>query len=103
MCQIICFLAIKQEGTVNDYLQKFEELSAPLPEMVEDVLVGTFSNGLDTVIKTEVFAIRVVGLEDMMDAARLAEKKIEMARTSQGPYTKDAKQAQRPLMKNTET
>ncbi|KAA0052305.1 ty3-gypsy retrotransposon protein [Cucumis melo var. makuwa] len=66
MCQIICFLAIKQEGTVNDYLQKFEELSAPLPEMVEDVLVGTFSNGLDTVIKTEI--TKVVTLAEKIHA-----------------------------------
>lgn len=36
--------------------------------MAEDVLVGTFTNGLDPMIKTEVFAMWAVGLEDMMDA-----------------------------------
>ena len=59
------FLAIKQENSVSDYLQRFEELSAPLPEMAEDILVGTFTNGLDPIIRTEVFAMRVVGLEDI--------------------------------------
>lgn len=87
------FLAIKQESSVGDYLQCFEELLAPLPEMVEDVLVGTFKNGLDPVIRTEVFAMRVVGLEDMMDATRLAEEKLEMALASHGPYAKDGKPA----------
>lgn len=88
---------------MNNYLQKFEELLTPLLEMAEDILVGTFTNGLDPVIRTEVFAIRVVGLKDIMDVARLAEEKIEMARTTQDPYTRDAKQAQKPLIKNTET
>lgn len=34
------FLAIKQEGMVNEYMQKFEELLAPLLEMADDVLWG---------------------------------------------------------------
>ncbi|KAA0032325.1 Ty3/gypsy retrotransposon protein [Cucumis melo var. makuwa] len=89
------FLAIKQESSVGEYLQRFEELSASLPEMKEDVLVGTFTNGLDPVIRTKVFAMRVVGLEDMMDAARLAEEKLDIARASQGPYTKDGKPTQK--------
>lgn len=82
------FLAIRQEGMVNDYLQKFEELSALLPEMAEDVLEGTFTNGLDSIIRMEVFAMRAMGLEDMMDAARLAGEKIEMVRIAQGPIYK---------------
>ncbi|KAL0545922.1 hypothetical protein IC582_015819 [Cucumis melo] len=97
------FLAIKQEGSVGEYLQRFEELSAPLPEMAEDVLVGAFTNGLDPVIRTEVFAMRAVGLEDMMDAARLAEEKLEIARASHGPYAKDFKSAQKHAPKNVET
>ncbi|KAA0045702.1 ty3-gypsy retrotransposon protein [Cucumis melo var. makuwa] len=78
------FLAIKQEGSVSEYLQKFEELSAPLPEMAEEVLEGTFTNGLDPRIRKEVFAMRVVGLEDLMEAAQLAEEKAEV--TKGGPY-----------------
>ena len=71
------FLAIKQEGKVKDYLQRFEELSAPLVEIAEDLLEGTFTNGLDPVIRTEVLSMRAVGLEDMMEAAQLAEEKID--------------------------
>ncbi|TYK03081.1 ty3-gypsy retrotransposon protein [Cucumis melo var. makuwa] len=78
------FLAIKQEGTVGEYLQKFEELSASLPEMAEEVLEGTFTNGLDPRIRKEVFSMRVVGLEDLMEAAQLAEEKAEWSKG--GPY-----------------
>ncbi|TYK10338.1 Retrovirus-related Pol polyprotein from transposon 297 family [Cucumis melo var. makuwa] len=47
------FLAVKQKGSVSEYLQKFEELSAPLPEIPEEVLEGTFTNGLDLIIRKE--------------------------------------------------
>ncbi|KAA0047599.1 ty3-gypsy retrotransposon protein [Cucumis melo var. makuwa] len=83
------FLAIKQEGTVEEYLQRFEELSAPLPEIAEDVLEGTFTNGLDPIIRIEVFSMRALGLEDMMEAAQLAEEKIEMAKGGPNPYLKE--------------
>lgn len=86
--------AIKQEGSVKDYLQKFEELLPPLPKMAEDILVGTFTNGLDPMIKTEVFAMRTVNLEDMMDMAPLDEEKIEMVRKTQDPYGKRPKNQQ---------
>ncbi|KAA0051273.1 gypsy/ty3 element polyprotein [Cucumis melo var. makuwa] len=72
------FLAIKQEGSVGEYLQRFEELSMPLPKMAEDVL-------------------------DMMDAARLAEEKLEIARALHDPYVKDGKPAQKHAPKNLET
>ncbi|KAA0034006.1 ty3-gypsy retrotransposon protein [Cucumis melo var. makuwa] len=86
------FLAIKQEGSVSEHLQKFEELSAPLPEMVEEVLEGTFANGLDPIILKEVFSMRVVGLEDMMEVAQLAEvaqlveEKVEVVKRGPYPY-----------------
>lgn len=36
-------------------------------------MINTFTNGLDSVIRTKVFSMRVVGLEDMMDAVQLTE------------------------------
>ncbi|KAA0034358.1 gypsy/ty3 element polyprotein [Cucumis melo var. makuwa] len=54
------FLAIKHESSVGEYLQRFEVLWALLLEIVEDVLVRTFTNGMDPVIRTEVFAMRAV-------------------------------------------
>ena len=80
------FLAIKQEGSVSEYLQKFEELSAPLPEMAEEVLEGTFANSLDPIIRKEVFSMRVVDLEDMMEVAQLAEEKVEVVKGGSYPY-----------------
>ncbi|TYK05726.1 ty3-gypsy retrotransposon protein [Cucumis melo var. makuwa] len=80
------FLAIRQVGTVSEYLQKFEELSAPLPEMAEEVLEKTFTNGLDPRIRKEVFSMRAVGLEDLMEAAQLAEEKAELSKGGPYPY-----------------
>lgn len=53
--------------------------------------MGTFTNGLDPVIRTEVFSMQAVGLEDIIDATQLAKKKIEKARNTQGPYTREVK------------
>ncbi|KAA0057860.1 gypsy/ty3 element polyprotein [Cucumis melo var. makuwa] len=44
-----------------------------------------------------------VGLEDMVDAARLAEEKLEIARASHGPYIKDGKPNQKHVPKNSKT
>lgn len=68
--------------------------------MVEDVLVSMFTNRVDPTICNEVFPMRVVGLEDMMDTAYLAEEKIEMACTKQSPYGKGGKSAQKPTVRN---
>ena len=76
-------------------MQCFEELSTLLSEMADDVLIGTFTNSLDPVIIMDVFAMRTVGLENMMDATQLDEKKLEMARASQGPYAKEGKPSQK--------
>ncbi|TYK28431.1 gypsy/ty3 element polyprotein [Cucumis melo var. makuwa] len=89
------FLAIRQEGTIKEYLQWFKELSAPLSEIAKEVLEGTFTNGLDPIIWTEVFSMLAVDLEDMMEAAQLVEEKNEMAKGSSNPYLKETKMAQK--------
>lgn len=47
--------------------------------------------------------MRIVGLKDMMDAARLAEEKLETACTAQGSYGKDEKPAHKPTIKNADS
>lgn len=39
-------MALRQEGTVTDYRERFEELTAPLQHVPDDVLKGVFINGL---------------------------------------------------------
>lgn len=62
--------------------------------------MSTFTNGVDSIIRIEVFLMHAVGLEDMMDVACLAEEKIETTCTTQCPYGKDGKPAQKPTVRN---
>lgn len=41
--------------------------------MTEDVLEGTFLNGLRSAVRAEVISRRPVGLEDMMEHAQMVE------------------------------
>lgn len=67
------FLAIKQEGTVEEYIEAFETTAAPLPHLTEEILENAFINGLDPVISTEVLCWELVGLEKLMRKAQLVE------------------------------
>lgn len=49
----------------TNYLQCFEELLATLSDIVEDVLVNTFTNGFDPMIH-RVFSMRAMGLNNIM-------------------------------------
>lgn len=62
-CAHLLVLAIKQETTMVKYRQQFEALSAPLPQISEEVLESTFLNGLDSVIRAEVLAMEPLGLD----------------------------------------
>ncbi|XP_022148929.1 uncharacterized protein LOC111017476 [Momordica charantia] len=66
-------LAIKQEGSVAEYQEAFEALSAPLPQLSDEVLECTFLNGLDLVVRSKVLATEPQGLEQIMHRAQLVE------------------------------
>lgn len=63
------FLAVRQMKSVAEYRERFEALASPLPHLSDEVLEGTFLNGLSPEIKTEVMCFEPVGLEAMMKAA----------------------------------
>lgn len=44
---------------VSEYRQKFKELLAPLPYLSDEVLEGTFSNGLNPMIRAEMTCFRL--------------------------------------------
>lgn len=48
------FLAIRQEGSVANFIKKFVSYSTPLTNMAEDVLESTFLNGLKPPIRAAV-------------------------------------------------
>lgn len=65
--------AIKQETTVEDYIERFKAMAAPLPQLSDEVLEGVFLNGLKSVIRAEVLAMEPDGLDQIMRKAQLVE------------------------------
>lgn len=74
------FLSIQQETTMEEYCNRFEEWSAPLPQLTEEVLENTFTNGLDLEIRTKLFCLEPIGLESMMWMAQKIEDRITAAK-----------------------
>ncbi|XP_031263269.1 uncharacterized protein LOC116121451 [Pistacia vera] len=80
-------IALKQEGTVTEYREQFEAYSAPLTEVGEEVLVGSFINGLKEEIKAELRLSKPNQLNEVMDLAYRVEEKnwvLERARGKMG-------------------
>lgn len=63
------FSLIKQETTVEEYCDRFEEWSAPLPHLSDEILENTFTNDLDAIFRTKLFCLEPIGLENMMRVA----------------------------------
>ncbi|KAF7810715.1 Retrovirus-related Pol polyprotein from transposon 17.6 [Senna tora] len=66
-------MALKQTGTVAEYREKFELFSAPLKDAPEDMLIGTFLNGLKEEIRAELRMVRAQNLLEVMDMAHKIE------------------------------
>lgn len=69
------FLALKQEGSVDDYRKKFVALAAPLEGISEEIFLGQFINGLDPVVKAELRLLDPINLNVAMDIASKIEEK----------------------------
>lgn len=96
------FLSIRQEGTVEEYCQRFEEWSAPLPQLSEEVLEDTFTNELDPVIRAEIFCLEPNGLEEMMRMAQKIEARMSAIKeTHEFPLTKLQKNSGGPFVSKT--
>ncbi|TYK26802.1 retrotransposon protein [Cucumis melo var. makuwa] len=93
-------IRIKQDGLYADYLKKFLEYSAPLPEMAESVLIDAFIIGLETNLQAEVKGRHPVTLEACMREAQMVSDRdlaIKLALNdwrSRGPAAAEA-QAQK--------
>ncbi|KAL4025181.1 hypothetical protein IC575_013559 [Cucumis melo] len=73
------FLRIKQEGTVEEYINLFDKMVAPVNDLPERVILDTFMNGLLPWVRSEVFFCRPKSLAEMMEAAQMVENR-EIAR-----------------------
>ena len=95
-------IRIKQDGSYLDYLKKFLNYSAPLPEMAESVLIDSFVTGLETNLKVEVLSRHPVTLEDCMQEAQMVSDRdlaIKLALNECGSNGPRASEAQTQMEK----
>ncbi|KAA0039461.1 Ty3/gypsy retrotransposon protein [Cucumis melo var. makuwa] len=74
------FLRIKQESTVEEYINLFDKMVAPVNDLPERVIEDTFMNGLLPWVRSEVVFYRPKGLAEMMEVAQIVENR-EIVRT----------------------
>ncbi|KAL0533794.1 hypothetical protein IC582_028065 [Cucumis melo] len=74
------FLRIKQESTVEEYINLFDKMVAPVNDLPERVIEDTFMNGLLPWVRSEVVFCRPKGLAEMMEVAQMVENR-EIVRT----------------------
>lgn len=75
------WLALVQEGSVQEYRRKFIELSAPLDNISDESALGNFINGLKPKIKVEVRILEPRNLGRAMDLAQKIEEKLWVIKT----------------------
>ena len=68
-------LALKQEGTVREYRDKFEALSRPLRIEERKYLHSLFLNGLKEEVRAEVRIHRYNTLDEMIDLAEVVDER----------------------------
>ncbi|KAF7815055.1 Retrotransposable element Tf2 [Senna tora] len=68
-------MALKQEGSVAEYREKFELLSAPLKNAPEEMLLGAYQNGLKDEIRAELRMVKAQNLMEVMDMAQQIEER----------------------------
>ncbi|KAJ9552222.1 hypothetical protein OSB04_016267 [Centaurea solstitialis] len=67
------FLAVKQDGSVEDFIRRFVDLVSPLEGIPEEVFLSQFINGLWGTIRAEVRLHNPVTLEEAMEVALKVE------------------------------
>ncbi|XP_027905741.1 uncharacterized protein LOC114165287, partial [Vigna unguiculata] len=71
-------IGLSQNGTVDEYIQKFEMYAGFLKGIEQEYLVGIFLNGLKDDIKAEVKLYDPATLADLMLKAQMVEEKIRV-------------------------
>lgn len=62
-------ITLKQDSIVAEYREKFKLLSGPLQNIPEELLLGTFINGLQEEIRAEVRLLEAQNLTQAMSLA----------------------------------
>ncbi|CAE6228221.1 unnamed protein product [Arabidopsis arenosa] len=69
-------LNIRHVSSVDEYRDRFEELTVELPHVAFDILESAFLHGLQRSLKDQVVRCRPVNLTDIVEIARLIESQI---------------------------
>lgn len=68
-------IAMKQEGIVVEFKERFEFISAPLCKVPHELLMGAFVNGLQEETRAEVTVLKPQNLAQAMNLAQRIEDK----------------------------
>lgn len=67
-------LRLRQSGTISEYREAFEELSAEVPHVPDDVLEEVFLHGMKRTLREQVVRLRPVGMDEIVEMARIIEE-----------------------------
>lgn len=67
-------LRLRQAGSVTEYREQFEELSAEVPHVTNDVLEEILINGMRKNLEEQVVRYRPMGMDDIVDMAKMIEE-----------------------------
>ena len=88
---------VKQETTVEDYLEKYEALASPLCNLPDAVMEGAFMNRLKSEVQVEVRMMKPTNLAQMIEVAQLVEERNKVPYLGWagvgGPWVKNTKPA----------
>lgn len=67
-------LRLRQTGTVEEYREQFEELSAEVPHVPNDVLEEIFLHGMKRSLREHVVRLRPTGMDEIVEMAQIIEE-----------------------------
>lgn len=67
-------LRLRQTGNISEYREQFEELSAEVPHVPNDVLEEIFLHGMKRSLREQVVRLRPVGMDEIVEMAKIIEE-----------------------------
>ncbi|XP_013594601.1 PREDICTED: uncharacterized protein LOC106321497 [Brassica oleracea var. oleracea] len=67
-------LRLRQSGSISEYREQFEELSAEVPHVPNDVLEEIFLHWMKRSVREQVVRLRPVGMDEIVDMATIIEE-----------------------------
>lgn len=67
-------LLLRQSGTISEYREQFEELSAEVPHVSNDVLKEIFLHVMKRSLREKVVRLRPLGMDEIVDMATIIEE-----------------------------